>query len=369
MRGSQLLAAEAGACTPPQPASATATPTAPGGVAGTGILLTSVELQTMMGHFASQLATSFASGMKQVIDAAAKSSGASPEGDCMLVVKPECFDGHRGGMQVQQWLADMGRFLKTRCMPDRQVATAESYLRGAASVHWDTQAKLLVEAKRKQQCMPDGSLPAPESIVITWEEFCVAMQRGFGGRDPEYAARERLEELRQTGTVEEYARKFESELALIVSDPMAETDKVRLFLKGLTPHVHNLVYLDPLTGERHKQLAVLVERAVKMDQQRVTRPERHTAAAFAGPSRKRAAENAAYAPAEKGKKSKKTAHARKPAKGTWHQSLKVTPELRKRAGDNCFRCLQPGHIAKQCPVPASQLAGGSTKGAPAPDTA
>ena len=70
-------------------------------------------------------------------------------------------------------------------------------------------------------------------IIATWDDLKRKIKTQFFPENVTYLARCQLRELKQTGTVREYVKKF-SGLMLDIKD-MSEEDKLFYFLEGLKP--------------------------------------------------------------------------------------------------------------------------------------
>ena len=115
---------------------------------------------------------------------------------------PPLFSGEDKQMPIKDWLATVTEWLDTgSCDPDRRVPMAQTFLSKGASSYW----RARVQALKSQ------------NVDIDFAQFAKTLEAGFGHQDPEQNARDKLEALTQTGTVEDYASKFQSLSAEIVT--------------------------------------------------------------------------------------------------------------------------------------------------------
>ncbi|KAJ7974912.1 Retrotransposon protein, putative, Ty3-gypsy subclass [Quillaja saponaria] len=101
---------------------------------------------------------------------------------------------------------------------EAKVTTATMYLAGDAKLWW----------RIKYVDIQDG-----RCVIDTWEDLRRELKAQFFPENVEYIARRNLRELKQTGTIWEYVKKFAG-LMLDIRD-MSEKDKMFYFLEGLKP--------------------------------------------------------------------------------------------------------------------------------------
>ncbi|KAJ7947138.1 Retrotransposon protein, putative, Ty3-gypsy subclass [Quillaja saponaria] len=101
---------------------------------------------------------------------------------------------------------------------EAKVTTATMYLAGDAKLWWRT----------KYVDIQDGGC-----VIDTWEDLRRELKAQFFLENVEYIARRNLRELKQTGTIREYVKRFAG-LMLDIRD-MSEKDKMFYFLEGLKP--------------------------------------------------------------------------------------------------------------------------------------
>jgi hypothetical protein len=81
--------------------------------------------------------------------------------------------------------------------------------------------------------------------VLDWDVFARTLETAFGHQDPEQNARDKLDVLKQTGLVEDFANKFQSLVAEIVTMPPSEGDLLQKFMNGLKPDMQIAAGIDP----------------------------------------------------------------------------------------------------------------------------
>jgi hypothetical protein len=98
--------------------------------------------------------------------------------------------------------------------------------------------------------------------------FARTLEQAFGHQDPEQNARDKLDVLKQTGSVEDYANKFQSLVAEIVAMPPSEGDLLQKFRNGLKPDIQMAASIDPVTGTRWMNLRKFISFACATDASR-----------------------------------------------------------------------------------------------------
>jgi hypothetical protein len=88
------------------------------------------------------------------------------------------------------------------------------------------------------------------------------------GQNPEQNARDKLDVLKQTGSVEDYANKFQSLVAEFVAMPPSEGDLLQKFRNGLKPDIQIVASIDPVTGTRWMNLQKFISFACATDASR-----------------------------------------------------------------------------------------------------
>jgi hypothetical protein len=104
---------------------------------------------------------------------------------------------------VKDWLATMVQWLGSgSCVPEQRVPLAQTFLTEGAASLWRAKS---------------AALRAQGFDIQDWDVFARTLEQAFGHQDPEHNARDKLDVLKQTGSVENYANKFQSLVAEIVA--------------------------------------------------------------------------------------------------------------------------------------------------------
>ncbi|KAJ7949948.1 Retrotransposon protein, putative, Ty3-gypsy subclass [Quillaja saponaria] len=138
----------------------------------------------------------------------------------MKVPEPRAFGGARDAKELENFLFDMEQYFRAVRMDSEEakVTTATMYLAGDAKLWW----------RIKYVDIQDG-----RCVIDTWEDLRRELKAQFFPENVEYIARRNLRELKQTGTIREYVKRFAG-LMLDIRD-MSEKDKMFYFLEGLKP--------------------------------------------------------------------------------------------------------------------------------------
>lgn len=243
---------------------------------------------------------------------------------------PEIFTGassERGN--VDQWLFLVETYLTTNGFvdPKVQVATAAAYLRGPALAWW-------------RNCVQTDTKPA------TLAEFGITLKANFQPINSIEAARDRLANMRQTGTVRSFATALRN--AALEIPGIQDEEVTDRFIRGLKPATQREVRMRTPVSFAHA--AEMAERFDSMMYHHSKRPTPFASAP--GPQ-----------PMELGA----VMHNRQPTnRGNWDRSAppnhgssnrtqldrpKLTPELRQQLlrDGKCFYCRRTGHLAIRCP--------------------
>jgi hypothetical protein len=141
---------------------------------------------------------------------------------------------------IKDWLATMIQWLGSgMCVPEQRVDLAQTFLTGGAASLWRAKSAVL---------------QAQGFDVHDWDVFARTLEQAFGHSNPEQNARDKLNALKQTGSVEDYAIKFQSLVAEIVLMPPSEGDLLQKFRNGLKPDIQMVASIDPVTGTRWMNL-------------------------------------------------------------------------------------------------------------------
>ena len=257
---------------------------------------------------------------------------------------PPMFTGEDKRYPVKDWLATVTEWLASgSCEPQKQVGIAQTFLDKGAATYWRARS---------------SALRSQGADTSDFALFAKTLESGFGHQDPEQNARDKLERLTQTGSVEDYSSRFQSLSAEIVTLPLSEGDKIQRFRNGLKAELQTAAGIDPLTGKRWVDLGKFIDYACSVDANRVQAGKQKGGAdsgASGGSGKssvsykdklqnnKRAADSQGGPPAKKGK----SGHG----KGKFNAKPKEQ-DAKQKANDwenrNCFKCHQPGHQAKDC---------------------
>jgi hypothetical protein len=141
---------------------------------------------------------------------------------------------------IKDWLATMVQWLgSSSCVPEQRFALAQTFLIEEAASLWRAKS---------------AALQAQGFNIQDWDVFARTLESAFGHQDPEQNARDKLDVLKQTGSVEDYANKFQSLVAEIVAMPLSEGDLLQKFRNGLKPDIQMAAGIDPVTGTRWMNL-------------------------------------------------------------------------------------------------------------------
>lgn len=137
------------------------------------------------------------------------------------VRKPGTYDGSTKGIVLESWLYSMQTYMSFFSIEeDRQkIALAVSYLSGIAIQWW--------------QMLEESGSAKPE----TWKDFKALILSQFKPIDSYEAARNKLAELKQTGSVKSYVDEFRKLQMIIGTEMMTEEEAKHRFKWGLKPNV------------------------------------------------------------------------------------------------------------------------------------
>jgi hypothetical protein len=210
------------------------------GVAGMGPL--SPDLKTRVKQLEQLVADLVAGKMK----AATSSRG--------VKLRPADPSKYAGGNKdvIKDWLATMVQWLGM-CVPEQRVGLAQTFLTGGAASLW----------RAKSAVLQAQGFDIQDSDV-----FARTLEQAFNHQDPEQNARDKLDALKQTGSVEGIANKFQSLIAKIVAMPPSEGDLLQKFMNGLKPDIQMVASIDPVTDTRCMNLQKFISFACATDASR-----------------------------------------------------------------------------------------------------
>jgi hypothetical protein len=139
------------------------------------------------------------------------------------------------------------------CVPEQRVGLAQTFLTGGAASLWRAKSAVL---------------QAQGFDIQDWDVFARTLEQAFGHQDPEQNARDKLDALKQTGSVEDFADKFQSLVAEIVAMPLSEGDLLQKFKNGQKPDIQMVASIDPVTGTRWMNLQKFISFACATDASR-----------------------------------------------------------------------------------------------------
>jgi hypothetical protein len=124
---------------------------------------------------------------------------------------------------IKDWLATMVQWLGSwMCVPEEKVGLAWTFLTGGAASLWRAKSAVL---------------QTQGFDIQDWDVFARTAEQAFGHQDPEQNARDKLDAPKQTGSVENFANKFQSLVAKIVAMPPSEGGLLQKFRNGLKPDI------------------------------------------------------------------------------------------------------------------------------------
>lgn len=261
----------------------------------------------------------------------------------MKIGKPPRFSGKTS--EAHTWIRSLRTFLYLQQIPldtDTCVIWASTFLEASAAQWYQA---LVAQAQED-----------PSAGFTCWQEFEQAFKNQFEERFPADRARDRLAYIKQRTSVSAYVSEFTS---LLVHLPFRdEGDNIHSFVRGLKPHLAEKVAMAmPSTLQEAINLALKADGAA-MHVARMMRTTPPSTVRYEGPTpmdlgnitmEDKGSEHADLATV-----ATTTIHrypATAPAAST--TPLKpLTPEERQRLirENKCFRCRQPGHIARECPM-------------------
>ena len=266
-----------------------------------------------------------------------------PRSLSMKLGKPPRFGGKPS--EANAWIRTMRTFLFLQQTPldnDTCVIWASTFLEASAAQWYQA---LVAQAHED-----------PSAGFTCWSEFEQAFKNQFEERFPADRARDRLAYIRQRTSVAAYVSEFTS---LLVHLPFREEgDNIHSFMRGLKPHLAEKVAMAmPSTLQEAINLALKVDGAA-MHVARMLRTVSPSTVHYEGPTPMDCGNITLEEEVSKDVDltAVNTVTARRYSTATPASNsapLKpLTPEERQRLirENKCFRCRQPGHIARECPI-------------------
>jgi len=215
---------------------------------------------------------------------------------------PSNYDGSRR-INVVSWLFEVEQYFDATHVTRGRTAYAAMLLKGHAQIWW--------MAKKTNNDHPRR-----------WEQFKRALTRQFQSIDANRKARDRLGELKQTNSVENYITDFTT-LAFQTTD-MSEVERFHAFRAGLKPHIRHEMDLMGIENN----LEVLQLQALRYDEIKIYQNTTSYSSDYKKPMYNKRFEGKRYD------------NRRKFHKKEFHQidAKEIT----------CYNCDKKGHYAKDC---------------------
>lgn len=246
----------------------------------------------------------------------------------LKVATPDTFNGNLA--KSEEFINSLYLYFygKQGMTDEQKITFALSYMKGGTAGQWSRR-------KIKQYSKSGGTL--------CWDTFLADFRQSFSDPDPKGTARHKLRILKQgTGSADEYVASFRE----LMDDTGYNDDAlVEMFEKGLSRLLVDRIYTLPDLPET---LDEWISQALKFDRLHRRREEksRHAASTHTSSQPKPPSHQSNNPP-------RQAAPPAKPPPSTSSSSSDVVPmevdSSRKRAMPRiCYRCRQPGHIARDC---------------------
>ena len=167
------------------------------------------------------------------------------KGPAVKIPAPSNYSGdHRSRVEVA--LFSFENYLTGNRVPREDwVLHVNSLLTGRAQTVWHSRA---------QQAAAKGE-------SLTWDMFKACMTANFGSPLETLTARQKLHDIKQTGSVQDYIQHFNTLVTSVGADTPCQSDLVMWFLHGLKPALHDRCRFDPRTSMHWTSLPDLQENA------------------------------------------------------------------------------------------------------------
>ena len=260
----------------------------------------------------------------------AKSGGVSFQGVKLRPADPPKFSGANKEV-VKEWLATAWQWLGSgSCVPTQRVPLAQTFLTGGAATLWRAKS---------------ATLQAQGFDILDWDVFARTLETAFGHQDPEQNARDKLDVLKQTHSVEDYANKFQSLVAEITVMPPSEGDLLQKFRNGLKPDMQIAAGIDPVTGSRWMNLQKFISFACAQDASRAQANRGNKTSDKPEQGQKSSGSGASYKEKLKGKRPNESSNGQPPKKPKTSQDKKKQSDQKAKDWEHntCFYCHKPDH--------------------------
>lgn len=224
--------------------------------------------------------------------------------------KPEFYRGKRDALEINAWIDQIERYAEFFSLSEgmERVNFAIFYLAGSARDWWTNQSGQLKES------------------IIGWKEFTQQLKITFYPLDHERTVMDKLEKLRQKGSVASYVELFERLRTQIqgVSDELWK----RYFIKGLQSHVQ-IEAIKYNLDNANASLAMLYQRVTTLGDALWAQKSEHSSGRTDPMDL-----SAAYMVKTNGK---------------FYAGYKSKPGNQfNQEGRKCFKCGQVGHLKRDC---------------------
>jgi hypothetical protein len=268
--------------------------------------------------------------MQRLLDTFVSQSTPTPHGSStsfkgIKVAPPNFFDGSQG--KADTFISELLLYFHGKKMQDdsEKIVFALSYMKGGTAGPW---AKLKVK-----------QLSAADEVIWSWDDFVQEFQSTFGDPDPAGTARFKLDQLKQgNNTVDEYVSNFRE---LMDETGYNDAALVEKFEKGLSPGIVDKIYG---ISEMPTTLNSWIQWATKFDRQW---RQREAKKKLFGQSPFLKSSSPAPKPIKSPFQTIQTQQAA-PSKQPDVVPMEVDSGWKKFKPRVCFKCRNPGHIARDC---------------------